>query len=187
MREFEIVLELARLEYLLRPIRLAVTKDYGVLKVDGLTIELHKGIEIEVPYWLAKAIESLDVGKLTETPITLEDIARIHYTTLSARTPAELEPLPPYFYQEARDYLEALDERIRKELNPSLLEEKQKALQYLIEIVEKRLTMIIHSLRSPTSVAELYSKLTPEEQAILKSLQQLLETWRANILPQRTS
>jgi DNA replication factor GINS len=184
MREFEILIELTRLEYMLRPVRLAVTRDYGVLHVDGMTVELHKGIEIEVPYWLAKAIESMGVGKLTETPLTLEDIARIHYTILSARTPSELEPLPQYFYQEAREYLDTLDERIRRELNPTLLEEKQKALQYLVEIVEKRLTMIIHSLRSPTSIAELYSKLTPEEQAMLKMMQQLLETWRRSILPQ---
>ncbi len=183
MNELEVLLKLAELEYMVRPVRVAITRDYGVITVDGATIELHKGIEVELPYWLARAVEASELGKPTETPIGLEDIARLHYTTLTAKTPAELEPLPQYFYHEAREYLKQLDERIRRELNPTLLEEKQKALQYLVEIVDKRLTIIIQSLRSPTSIAELYSKLTPEEQAVLKTIQQILESWRKQIIP----
>jgi len=183
MREFTALMRLAELEYMVRPVRVAITRDHGVGHVDGIEVELRKGIEIEVPYWIAKALEEDGIGHLTESPLTLEDLARIHYTMLSARTPAEVEALPQYFYQEVKEYLRRIDEKIRRELNPSLLEEKQKAQQYLMEIVDKRLTLIIQSLRSPTTIAELTSKLTPEEQAIARIMLKLIETWRKNILP----
>ena len=183
MREFTALMRLAELEYMVRPVRVAITRDHGVVHVDGIEVELRKGIEIEVPYWIAKALEEDGIGHLTESPLTLEDLARIHYTMLSARTPAEVEALPQYFYQEVKEYLRRIDEKIRRELNPSLLEEKQKAQQYLMEIVDKRLTLIIQSLRSPTTIAELTSKLTPEEQAIARIMLKLIETWRKNILP----
>ncbi|ABM80753.1 hypothetical protein [Hyperthermus butylicus] len=183
LHELDVRLRIAELEYLLRPVRVAITRDHGTVTIDGVHVELQKGIEVELPYWLSRAIEEEELGKLSETPMSLEDIARIHFTTLSTRTPADLEQLPQYFYQEAKEYIKLLDERVRRELNPALLEEKQKAQQYLLEIADKRLLIILQSLRSPTNIAELYSKLSPEEQTILQLLQKALERWRELVLP----
>ncbi len=55
--------------------------------------------------------------------------------------------------------------------------------QYLVDIVDKRLTMILQSLRSPTSIAELSSRLAPEETLLLTYFSQVLREWKNKILP----
>ncbi len=178
-----IELEILEFEYLLRPVRTMILKDAGVLEIDGQKIELQKGVETELPYWLAKQLAVEELAKLIETPITLEDIARLHFSVVSAKTPSDLEPLPQYFYQEAKTVIRDLEERARRELNPALFEESQKMTQYLVDIVDKRLTMILQSLRSPTSIAELSSRLAPEETLLLTYFSQVLREWKNKILP----
>ena len=179
----ELLLRMTEIEYRLRPVRVMVIRDEKPLTVDGQRVELQKGIEIEIPYWLAQALISEGIAEIVESPINIEDIARVHFSALSARTPAELEPLPQNFYQNAKEFIRHLEERIRRELNPILLEEKQKALQYLVEIIDKRLLIILQSLRSPTSMAELSSKLAPEESALLDTLYKTIELWKRRLLP----
>ena len=179
----ELLLRMIEIEYKLRPVRIMIIRDEKPLTVDGQRIELQKGIEIEVPYWLAQTLISEGIADMVESPISIEDIARVHFSALSARTPAELEPLPQNFYQNAKEFIKSLEDRIRRELNPILLEEKQKALQYLMEIIDKRLLVILQSLRSPTTMAELSSKLAPEESALLDFLYKTIDLWKRSLLP----
>ncbi|ALL01681.1 GINS complex protein [Pyrodictium delaneyi] len=181
--KLELLLKISEMEYKLRPVRVMIVRDDKPLTLDGQRIELQKGIEIEVPYWLARALTHEGIAEVTESPINIEDIARVHFSVLSARTPAELEPLPQNFYQDVKEFIRSLEDRVRRELNPILLEEKQKALQYLLEIVDKRLLIMLQSLRSPTSMAEISSKLAPEESALLDTLYKTIELWRRHLLP----
>jgi DNA replication factor GINS len=179
-------LKLFELQYLLRPTRVMVVKDSKNLYIDGQSIELQKGVEIEIPYWLASQLVKEGLVKIVESPLSLEDIARIHFSVISAKTPSDLEQLPQYFYQEAKTVIQELGERAKKELDPALLEERHRMLQYLVEIIDKRLTILLQSLRSPTSIAEITSRLTPEEEALLNYLSNALKTWREKILPRAT-
>jgi len=179
----DIMLELVELEYMLRPVRTMIIRDADTIEIDGLKVELKKGVETELPYWLARQLASKDMAKLIETPISLEDIARLHFSVISAKTPSDLEPLPQYFYQEAKTVIQDLEERARKELNPALFEESQKMMQYLVDIIDKRLTMILQSLRSPTTIAELSSRLAPEEATLLSHLNTVLRKWKEKVLP----
>ncbi|KSW11939.1 hypothetical protein CF15_03875 [Pyrodictium occultum] len=179
-----LMLKISEIAYKLRPVRVMVLRDEKPFTVDGQKVELQKGIEMEVPYWLSRVLIEEEVANTTEMPITIEDIARVHFSALSARTPADLEPLPQNFYRNVKDLIESLEERIRRELNPALLEEKQKAIQYLAEIVDKRLLIMLQSLRSPTAIAEVSSKLAPEEAMLLETLYKTIEEWKRNILPE---
>ncbi len=175
------------IEYRLRPIRVMVVKDYGRITIDGAEYTLNKGAEIEVPRWLADILEEMGVANPVERGLDIEDITRVHFSTLNARTPAELEPLPRDFYMEALRYIERLSVRIKREFNASLLEEQQKAVRYLLEIIDRRLTLILQSIRSPASIAEISSKLSPEELVLLNSLKESLEIWQKFLSPRLVS
>lgn len=187
MNKIALQLKKLAIEYRLRPIRVMVVKDYGTITVDGVEYTLSKGAEIEVPRWLADVLEEMGVANPVERGLDIEDITRVHFSTLNARTPAELEPLPRDFYLEALRYIERLSARVKKEFDASLLEEQQKAMRYLLEIIDRRLTLILQSIRSPTSIAEISSKLSPEELVLLNSLRESLETWQKSLSPRLVS
>lgn len=181
----ELTFQLKRLvmEYRLKPVRVIVVKDLGKVVVDGVEYTLNKGIEIEVPQWLADVLEDMSIANSAERSLDIEDIARVHFSTLSARTAAELEPLPKDFYLEALRYIEKISQRAQKELNISLLEEQQKAIRYLLEIIDKRLSLILQGIRSPLSIAEISSKMTPEELLLVNTLREKLDEWRQFVSP----
>lgn len=178
---FPELLELIELSYKLKPVRVMVVKDYGSLEIDGVMYELRRGTEVEIPRWIAEVLEEIGVVEILETGLSLEDIARIHFSTHSVKSMRELERLPENFYIQAKEYLKELETRIRRELNPMLLEEKQKAELYLVEIVNRRLNMIIQVLRSPASLAEIYEKFSEEEKLLADALRGLIEEWRKKV------
>ncbi|HIQ11022.1 MAG TPA: DNA replication complex GINS family protein [Pyrodictium sp.] len=178
---FQEFLELIELSYRLKPVRVMVVKDYGSLEIDGVMYELRRGTEVEIPRWIAEVLEEIGVVEILETGLSLEDIARIHFSTHSVKSMRELERLPENFYIQAKEYLKELETRIRRELNPMLLEEKQKAELYLVEIVNRRLNMIIQVLRSPASLAEIYEKFSEEEKLLADALRGLIEEWRKKV------
>ncbi len=171
-------LQLARLAYEASMVRVMVLRDEGLLSAGGRTYELRKGTEIELPRWLAQLLADRGVVEIIETPLTLEDIARIHFETMTVKTVGELEPLPRDFYQQVADYVKTLDTRVRREFNAVLLEEKQKAIMYAAEVAAKRLNMMLQVLRTPTAMGELYAKLTNEEQILMDILSTALDEWR---------
>ncbi|MET1101228.1 MAG: hypothetical protein ABWW69_01940 [Pyrodictiaceae archaeon] len=175
-------MRMLRLNFMLKPVRVMVLKDLGVVSLDGVELELRKGVELELPRWLAELLVENGYAEYVETPITLQDIARIHFSTMSARNPGELEQLPKDFYNMAREYYLELSKRVRKELSPVILEERSKAASYLSEIVNKRITFILQVMRSPALLADIYQKLSPEEQVLLDTMHKLLDAWKTELL-----
>jgi len=181
IKRFSELLELIELSYKLKPVRVMVVKDYGSLEIDGATYELRRGTEVEIPRWIAEVLEEAGVVEVLETGLGLEDIARIHFSTHSVKSVRELERLPENFYMQAKEYLRELDARIRRELNPMLLEEKQKAELYLVEIIGRRLSMIVQVLRSFASLVEVYERFSEEEKLLADVLRGLIEEWRKKV------
>ena len=181
IKRFSELLELIELSYKLKPVRVMVVKDYGSLEIDGATYELRRGTEVEIPRWIAEVLEEAGAVEVLETRLGLEDIARIHFSTHSVKSVRELERLPENFYMQAKEYLRELDARIRRELNPMLLEEKQKAELYLVEIIGRRLSMIVQVLRSFASLVEVYERFSEEEKLLADVLRGLIEEWRKKV------
>jgi len=179
----EAAIALAALRHRVKPTRVMVLRDAGTAVVDGVEVSLVKGAEVEVPLWAALTLEQAGIGNRVEQGLGIEDITRVHFSVMSARNPAELEPLPRDFYFEALDYIAELSERIRREFNAMLLEERQRAIQYFIEILDRRLTLILQSVRSPAALAEIADKLTPEEAALLDELRRDIESWKRSLSP----
>ncbi len=179
--KLSLLLALLDKEYLAKPVRVAVVKDKGRIHVDGVELELRKGIELELPRWLAMVLSDKGIVQSLEQPITINDIARMHFSVVSAHTPAELDPIPQYFYKQVREYYHSLDKRIRESFDASLLEEKNKAATYIAGIVSKRVTLLLHILRSPSTLTEIYPRLAPEEKVLLDALKDILEKWKHEV------
>lgn len=179
----ETALELLGLEYEAKPVRVLVLKDLGSMVIDGVEHVLPKGSEAELPRWAARVLEEAGLVERTETEITIEDMTRVHFSVMSARSPAELEQLPRDFYREALEYIMRLRERVRREFNVALLEEQQRAQQYLLEIIDRRLSLILQSVRSPTALAEISGKLAPEEATLLDEIRRDIDAWKKALSP----
>ncbi len=181
--ELEIIMDLYHLEYELKPVRVMVVRDLGRIRVDGVEIEVKKGTEIELPRWLARLLSSKGYVQLVESTMGLEDIARIHFSVYSAKNIIETPEIPKDFYWQAQDYIRDLDLRVKQELNPVLLEEKRKAVDFIVDIANRRLIQMLQVLRSTAAIVEISSKLTPEEKLLLDNLHQVIEKWVKLVTP----
>jgi DNA replication factor GINS len=176
-------LQLAELEYLTEAVRVIVLKNLPPVTIDGTTYDLRKGVELEMPRWLAEVLQAEGVVEKSGLEISLEDAARVHFSAMNMRSPSDLEPLPRHFYVSLKKQIERLDRAIRERPTISDIELRHKLVQYLSEIVERRLMMILYSIRSPAVLAELSSRLSPEEQFIQQLVYRSIEAWRERILP----
>ncbi len=185
VRELEriyFLLELLELEYMLQPVRVMVVKESGKVLIDGVELELRRGTELEIPYWLAEVLEENKAVNIIKTPLALKDIGRVHFSTINTRSLAELEQLPKFFYREVRTYLENLDKKIREVPEPQLIDEKKKAEHYLYDIIDRRLLLLLNAIRSPTTITELSSKLSQEEVILWELLYRVVELWKKKVL-----
>ncbi|AEM38241.1 hypothetical protein Pyrfu_0369 [Pyrolobus fumarii 1A] len=183
MPSLEAKLEALRIRYETRPVRVMVVKEVGKIVIDGVEIELRKGTEIEVPRWIAKVLEEKGIVEPLESPMSLDDIARVHFIVTEARSLADTPSLPEDFYFRAADYLRRLETELRRRPEPQLLEEKSKAELYFEEIVSRRLWTILQLLRSPGARAEVYEKLSPEEKTLHDDLLARIEEWKRRVAP----
>ena len=182
----ETAIKLHEFQHRIKQARFMVVKDVGTIVLDGVEVTLAKGVEVEVPLWAARVLEERGIGNRAEPGLSIEDITRIHFSVMNARSPADLEPLPRDFYFDALDYIEELSNRIRREFNAALLEERQRAIQYFLEILDKRLSLILQSVKSPAALAEIAEKLSPEEAALLDELRRDIEAWRGRLSPKES-
>ncbi len=183
MLELRRILEVLRARYETRPVRVMVVKDVGKIVVDGVEIELRKGTEVEIPRWMARVLAAEGYVELLESPLTLDDIARVHFMVTEARSLVDTPPLPEEFYHRVREYLERLEEELRRSPSTQILEEKEKAELYLDEIISRRLWTILQLLRATGARAEVYEKLSPEEKLLHDTLQRVIEEWLSTVSP----
>ncbi len=183
MHELKRVLELLRARYELKPVRVMVVKDVGKLVIDGVELELRKGTEVEVPRWVARILASQGYVEILESPLTLDDIARVHFMVTETRSLVDTPSLPEDFYQRAREYFDRLEELLRRNPSAQLLEEKEKAELYFEEILSRRFWTILQLLRATGARAEVYERLSPEEKILHDTLQEVIEEWLASISP----
>ncbi len=183
MASIESRIEALRVRYELKPVRVMVLRDVGKVRIDGVEYELRKGTEVELPRWMARVLASKGIVEYIETPMTLDDVARVHYMVTEARSLAETPQLPEDFYFRARDYLRQLSEELRRRPDPRILEEKSKAEIYLEEVVTRRLWAILQLLRSPAARSEVYDRLSSEEKVLHDTLLEEIEAWRRMVSP----
>ncbi len=168
-------------EYFEKPVRILVLRDRRITLPSG-ALELRKGEEIDVPRRVALALVDEGVAEIRDQGLSLEELARIHFTETNTRSPLEIPRLPRDFYMQAREYLERLDERLSAKVDPEAYEERRKAERFIYEIVAHRLGLILRLLQGGRKPGEIADRLLPEEQALYEALQEVLNEWRGRVV-----
>lgn len=154
----------------------------GLTLPDGSVLNASKGEEIEVPRWLAKYLEERGLVRRRWGELELEDILRIHYRELDRKSVRDLTPLPQHFYWLAREYLQRLDELIKSNPTPVLLDERRKAETYIKEIVDRRIRAIASMAVGGGDASIVSGRLSPEEQELMKELKRVISEWKKIVL-----
>jgi DNA replication initiation complex subunit (GINS family) len=101
-------------------------------------------------------------------------LSKIHWKqTIPGSQPYEL---PNTFYEDARIYLETLNQR--KSNDPKILREYDRASDLVKDIVNRRVTWICSCALKGMNATALLPKLTEEESELLEALSKTINEWK---------
>ncbi|AFH43359.1 hypothetical protein [Fervidicoccus fontis] len=149
---------------------------------NGAVLKAKKGEEVELPRWIANFLEERGLVKRKWDEISVQEVSKIHYREMSRRAVKDIEQLPSNFYWLVQEYLDYLEKKIRSEADPSFIEDRQNLLEFLSEIVEKRMRAVITYVFSYGDYTEISQKLTQEEIILAEELKNLLIQWKKIVI-----
>lgn len=175
----EQLIEGLEVSFMLSPARVTVLKNFG--KAPFIEdIVLSRGIEIEIPRWLALILEKWGVVELSpnERP-RLDTVARakILERDMERRGLRTLAKLHPYFYIMIRLMVRELESRAKRELNISVLKEIDAIRSSLYDVLKLRLGKIIDAALMGTVSTELLDNMTFEEKVLFTKLSSVIKSW----------
>ncbi len=168
-------LELIRLDYEVKRVRVIFLKDYAGLPTPSGTLDVKRGDEIELPRWQARLLKGLGFVEVKESPIDVDYINTVHFRE-RRRVGDQINPIPQDFYLRSSEFIEKLDRLIREAPSGTLLRDREVAEKNLLDIGETRLSKI---LRLAYSLAEnVRDKMSPEEAIVYNHMVKAVEAWR---------
>ena len=149
---------------------------------DGSVINASRGDKIELPRWMARALEEERMVSIIWNEFTVEDVLRIHYREMQRTSILDIEALPENFYWILREYVSRLEKQIRETPDPRLIEERKRLQDYVNEILDKRLQTIISAVTNDKLSNSISPKLSPEEQVLMEELRRIIKEWRRKLI-----
>lgn len=172
-------LELVRLDYETRSVRVVFLKNYDKLPTPGGLINAKKGDEMELPRWQALMLYNKGVVDVKDKKLDLDTINTYHYREKRRAAANQITPLPLDFYMKAKELVEELNRLIQERPTHMLLKDREILEKNLIELGETRLLKILRL--ALTSSEGFRDKMTPEEDLIYTSINEITSTWRRRI------
>lgn len=169
-------LELIRLDYETRNVRVVVLKNYDKLPTPGGLINARKGDELDLPRWQALILSEKGVVEVKDKKLDLDTVNNYHYTEKRKTAANQISPLPYDFYMKARDLVDELNKLIKEKPTQMLLRDREILEKNLVELAESRLMKIVRL--ALTSGEGFRDKLTPEEALIYAGMNETATTWR---------
>lgn len=168
-------LELIRLDYEVRRVRVIFLKDYAGLPTPSGALDVKRGDEMELPRWQARLLKDLGFVDVRDPPIDVDYINVVHFRE-RRRAGDHVNPVPQDFYLRSSELIEKLDRLIRESPSGMLLRDREVAEKNLLDIGETRLSKL---LRLAYSLAEdVRDKMSPEEAIIYNHVVKAVEAWR---------
>jgi len=165
-----------------------VVADRLVLNMpDGAKVVSMRGEKLEAPHWMLRILDSKGLVKQEEPDLTINDILRIHHDETHKKSSRELSLLPENFYFRVRRYLAGLEKKIDERPSPELIQEHSKSLALLSEIVERRLSTILHVAISGRGEESILGRMSPEEEALYRQIRSIIDSWRETVIGKRAS
>jgi len=166
--------KLAEVYHLLSPVRVAVLKDLGKLRVEGGWETYQRGDEASIPYWMAVLLEERGDVEVREPKLTDTDIGK--YLMIERRMKGNsFHSLKERFYLEARELIRRLKEEGRE--NPENIMKAVRVEGNLSDIVRIRLRKILNAAFLSTKIDEITERLLPEERGLLLELSTTIQKW----------
>lgn len=173
-------------EYLIRavrslemsmPVRVMVLRDLG--KTFFSDVELVKGIETEIPRWVAEILEKKGFVKILRNINSLEDLNKIVFQE-SIREEGhkrELYKVAPDLYFEIEKFIEEYKQRIESR-DPRVFSEYDKILSAAKRLIRARSRKIFYLVQvSEVLDEEIEKRMTLEEKIFYRNLLRSIVSW----------
>ena len=187
--KLEVALRLEQNVYLEERVKVILLKEVNDL-FDGETfLRLGKGMEVELPRWLAKDLVERGYAKYTREKSvdeSLKEVAKYRFLEAKKDEPYPTE-LPSDFFKRMREILEKYK---RPEVDVNNVEEfAQKLLKVtkikvqLKELIDIRLTKIVNKILGEEEIpVSLLERLTPEEKVFAEEFGNDVRTWKKVVM-----
>lgn len=163
------------------PVRVMVLRDLG--KTVFSDIELTRGAEVELPRWVAEALEKREYVRILRELKSIDDINKIRFQEerKSEGSKTELYKLPRNFYFEVgrlvEEYRSRLDTR-----DPRTLQDLDKALRAFQRIFSLRLKKILYLVQVSENIdEEIEKRMTLEERVFYRFLLNNVYKWMRDL------
>ncbi len=172
-------LELIRLDYEARNVRVLFLKNYPELPAPGGRLNARKGDELELPRWQARILEEKGIVEVKDKRLSIDTVNNFHYREKRKTGANQLIQLPLDFYLKARELVEELNQLIKEKPSHMLLKDREMLEKNLIELAETRLMKIVRL--ALTGGEELRERMTPEETLVYMNIHDSVSRWRRYI------
>ncbi len=171
--------DLSNVYHLLTPVRVAVLKTIGKVRVEGRWESFEKGDEASLPLWLAEGLRMSGYVEPREQELTDSDVGKYLMVEKGLKS-NEFTALRERFYLEARELLKRL-----REGGTSKSEDVLRAIKLegnLSDLLRIRVRKIVQIAFLGGKVEEFADRLLPEEVALFSLIREALIEWDKEVL-----
>ncbi len=186
----ELMLKLEQEAFMEDKVKVMITHDISELFTGETFLKLGKGMEVEVPRWLAEYLVSKGYAKFVKE-ITLNDILKkvSSYNFLEKKN---LDDYPKDIDKKLYKYVRLILKRFEEADIAEVQDKKSLIIQYMnleklkSQIVELANVRLLKSLRLMLGLGEvpvdLIERLAPEELSIINEIKDDITVWKENVL-----
>jgi len=158
--------------------KVMVLEDWNGSSITINGLQLIKGSQDELPYWLASVLERKNIVKIEEE-VSIEDLGRILFQEKqSANTSASLIPLSKDFFFKVKSYIDILN----RENNIDNIDKIRKTRNILNEIYKIRSRKVMQLAFLEIEDQNLINNMTEEELLIYNTIKELIKELYGDII-----
>ncbi|MCX8195532.1 MAG: DNA replication complex GINS family protein [Acidilobaceae archaeon] len=172
-------LELAKLSYLQRRVRVQFLKDYPALPTPSGIINARRGDELELPRWQARLLRAQGYVEVREAVMDVGYINQHHFKEKRGESAAQLVHLQPDFYLKAGELVALLNSAIRESPSSGVIREREGVERNLVDLAEMRLGKMLRLAQA--GERGMRERMTPEELALFEHLLEGIEAWKNHV------
>ena len=171
--------ELATAYHLLSPVRVAVLKDLGRIRVEGGWETFVKGDEASIPLWLALALQDTGYVEIREQRVGDSDVGK-HLMVERGLKGGEFQALKERFYLEVRELLKRM--KNESATSPEEIIKLVKLESNLSDLLRIRLRKIVQISFLGAKPEDFMDKLLLEERVLFLVLRDVIREWSDEVL-----
>lgn len=138
-----------------------------------------KGLEVDLPRWVAEVLMSQDMVQLKDAGVDLPMLQKAVWRETSEPV---LQELTPNFFFQVKQHISHLARKNLESPNNIILSTKAKMEQLLRDLITSRLIKLMKIALREERIHESKEKMTEEEHWLIDQLANLLRNWEKHVL-----